>query len=220
MRDVLGRRRSWLPIAVLLLGGCEPIPPSGDIFAPVPVEEPTAPSPEAVDDTPDLAHEVLELSPAAPPLAEAELPPEVASTDETDPLALQAILLGKPLETARPPEPDPVEPVEPAAPTPVEVPATHRVWDPDQPLPEATFGVRVLSTLSHLQPPRAVLGLPDGTETVVQAGTILPDQHVIVMAIGRDVVQLARVVPEGYYARIETTNVHALFPTEWRDPSR
>src|SRR5690606_13949996 len=95
-----------------------------------------------------------------------------AGVAEPDALALQAMLLGKPT----PPPPPVAEPERPATPE-VQV----AVWDPERPLPEATFGVRVLSTLSHLQPPRAVLGLPDGGETVVQAGTILPDQHVIVM---------------------------------------
>src|SRR5690606_14132332 len=113
---------------------------------------------------------------------------------EPDTMALQAMLLGKPLEGAGA-SPEALTlgaPVAPAAPIVQLAPSTDPapVWDPERPLPEATFGVRVLSTLSHLQPPRAVLGLPDGGETVVQAGTILPDQQVIVMAIGLDVVQL------------------------------
>lgn len=220
MHDVLTRRWPFAVLTALLLGACEPIPSSGQPWKPAAVTEEApevAPAPE-----PRAAPEALAV--AEP--ADAELPPaEVVDpfapeapieaappAAEPDALALQAMLLGKPA----PPPPPPVVAPEPAPAAEAPVP----VWDPERPLPEATFGVRVLSTLSHLQPPRAVLGLPDGAETVVQAGTILPEQHVIVMAIGRDVVQLARVVPEGYFARIETQNVTALFPTERGETAR
>lgn len=221
MHDVLTGRWPSLALAALLLGGCEPIPSSGQPWKPVVVTEEAparVPAPASTDPQEParpLGADAVDAdpTPAAPdPFEDPADPPEpAAGVAEPDALALQAMLLGKPT----PPPPPVAEPERPATPE-VQV----AVWDPERPLPEATFGVRVLSTLSHLQPPRAVLGLPDGGETVVQAGTILPDQHVIVMAIGRDVVQLARVVPEGYYARIETQNVTALFPTERGDTAR
>lgn len=222
MHDVMARRWPWVALTALLLGACESIPPSGEppwrvvaVAEEAEAPEPVAPTPAAVTppepEAPDVpGEEPSEVAPVAPEASA----PEAA---EADTLALQAMLLGKPAPATPPPAFPPPSESAPASAAPE---ARAEVWDPESPLPEATFGVRVLSTLSNLQPPRAVLGLPDGSETVVQAGTILPDQQVIVMAIGRDVVQLARVVPQGYYARIETQNVQSLFPTDRGDGSR
>jgi hypothetical protein len=131
-----------------------------------------------------------------------------------------------PVEPAEPvqedgPTPDPdvprmedpsasVEPVgepvaEPVADTPV------YAWDPDT-APPATWGIRLLSTVNTTLPPRAVIGLPDGTEEVVQPGAMLPEQSVIVMAVGKDVIEIAQVVPDGVQARVETRTITSLFP--------
>jgi hypothetical protein len=72
--------------------------------------------------------------------------------------------------------------------------------------------VRVLATLLDIQPPRAILGLPDGAEQVVQPGAMLPEQGLVVLAIGRDAVQLAKVTPQGFYAAVRTETVQALYP--------
>ncbi len=79
-------------------------------------------------------------------------------------------------------------------------------------VPPAGWGVRLVSTVSSAQPPRAILGLPDGSEMVVQPGSFLPEARVFVLAIGHDQVQIAHVIPEGDRARVETEMLSSLYP--------
>jgi len=52
--------------------------------------------------------------------------------------------------------------------------------------------------------------LSDGTEVVVEPGTMLPDAHAVVLAIGRDAIQIAEVHPEGDRTRVATQTLSAL----------
>lgn len=45
---------------------------------------------------------------------------------------------------------------------------------------------------------------------MVQAGALVPEAGVVVLAIGRDVVQVAEIVPNGDHARVETRYVPAM----------
>jgi hypothetical protein len=86
------------------------------------------------------------------------------------------------------------------------------MWDGTGPLEgTGTWGVTLLATLLDVQPPRAVVSLPDGTERVVQPGTFLPEHRLVVLAIGRDAVQLAHIEPMGFKSRIETSTIRSLF---------
>jgi hypothetical protein len=195
---------------VALVGACEPMESSGAPLQPVAVQPvaPTGPAP-----SPPAA-------PGAGPQGgfdfEADARTDEAGSGDVDPVALQAKLLGVPpdqiarLAPATPPAPA-------AAPAPVPAPAPvtgppQLVWDPNQPLPDTSFGVRVLATLLDMQPPRAVLGLPDGSERVVQPGTFLEPERLVVLAVGRDAVQVAKVTPQGFYAKVETQTIRALYP--------
>ena len=120
-----------------------------------------------------------------------------AEEGDVDPIRLQARLLGVSTDAL----PAPGAPPPPVAPPP----------DPP-PVSFGTFGVRVISTLTEVQPPRAVLGLASGKEVVVQPGTMLPDDHIVVLAIGRTGVQIATILPEGFASRVETTTLPALYP--------
>lgn len=197
-----------LAAALLLassLGGCETIPSSGDPLAPVKVSAPT-PAKPAPTPAPDAAEPADGFDFAGEDRTESE-----ASSEELDPVALQARLLGVEVaeRPAPPPAPGPLPVVQaPPAPAPI------GEWDPAQPLPDGSFSVRLLATLHDVHPPRAIIGMPDGTERVVQPGVILEAERLIVMAVGRDVIQLARVVPQGFYARVETQDVRALFPAQ------
>ena len=89
---------------------------------------------------------------------------------------------------------------------------------PSGPIPPAVglasqpaWGVRLLSTLPHAQPPRAALGLPDGSEVVVAPGSMLPEAGIIVVAVGANNAQLAKVTPEGDHAEIETVTLQAQY---------
>ena len=96
---------------------------------------------------------------------------------------------------------------------PVSQPAPLAVWDPTSAVPP-NWGIRLVSTLVDTQPPRAVLGLADGQEIVVKPGSFLPEQRLVVMAVGRNAVQVSRVIPDGYQARIETRTLSSLFPSQ------
>ena len=76
----------------------------------------------------------------------------------------------------------------------------------------AQFPVRLLSTLPNAQPPRAVLGLPDGTEVVVSPGTVLGNEGLVVMSVMPGRVQLAQVRPAGDHAVIESVELSAQYP--------
>lgn len=190
--------RIWL--LSVFTSGCVAVEPSGQPFRPVVIE---AEEPEA--------EAIAETEPPPPAPADVAEPPDGYDFDgeareaPTDP-ALSSIagpLAAEPeVETGGPGERE-AEP-EPVAPVPV--------WDPSKPLADVSFGVRVVATLLDLQPPRAVLGLPDGSEEVVRPGTMLPEHGLVVLAIGRDAVQLARITPEGFHASVQTDTIRALYP--------
>jgi hypothetical protein len=74
------------------------------------------------------------------------------------------------------------------------------------------FPVRLLSTLPQAQPPRAVLGLPDGKEVVVSPGSVLGTEGLVVMAVMAGRVQLAVVTPAGDHAVIQSLELSAQYP--------
>jgi len=173
----------------LALAGCESMAPSGNPFTPVEV---TAPAPAA------------ELAPVTDPRFDTEefqLSSEelhagavAARKDEAPPAAV-------PEATAEPAaEPKPSQPSEGATPT---TPA------PTAPMASG-WPVRLVRTLPDTQPPRAILGLPDGTEIVVRPGSMVPDQGLVVIAVGREQVELARVTAMGDYASVSSLTLSSL----------
>lgn len=79
-------------------------------------------------------------------------------------------------------------------------------------LPSApVWGVRLLQTLPGAHPPRAALGLPDGSEVIVAPGSMLPDPGIVVVAVGPNMAQLAMVTAEGDHAEIETVTLSAQY---------
>ena len=76
---------------------------------------------------------------------------------------------------------------------------------------QAAWGVRLLQTMPNAQPPRAALGLPDGTEIVVSPGSMLPQAGIIVISVSADKAQLAKVEPQGDHANIETMTLFAQY---------
>lgn len=216
-------RRRWTLGSLLLFTGCVQVEPRGGLFEPVPgsdvkpaslgsgtgggAEAPADPAPadggfdfEAdgrdSEDTPSEDDEEADLGRLAAGLGvdgdlSVSTPPEV---------------------TAPPPAAMPQQP----AVNPLR-PPTVQVWTPDTPL-DGSFGVRLVSTVNDGVPPRAILGLPDGQEVVVKPGTMLPEQGVVVLAVGRDVVQVAEVVPSGDHARVQTQLLSSLYPGRAAEP--
>ena len=195
---------------VLLVGlaACVPMENPGDPFQPVMVA--------AAKVVPARAS----AAPATGPQgdfdfdAEDRPEPELSGLDsemsDDELLALQARAIGlHPSDLTKPaPVPAPTPTAMPANPAPIVVPE----WDPAQPLPAGSWGVRLLATLHDVQPPRAVLGLPGGEEIVVQPGSFIEAQHLVVIAVGRDIIQLSKVTPQGFYAKVETQTIQSLFP--------
>lgn len=85
-------------------------------------------------------------------------------------------------------------------------------------VPVATLGgnsgwpVRLVGTMSDAQPPRAVLGFATGEEVVVTPGMLLPSHQIVVMSIGASQVQLAKIVPMGDRASIQSISLQAAYP--------
>lgn len=180
--------------------GCAPVAPSSNLLASAPSR--TAASPEGPQGSFDFEGE--------------DRPPEDDEpAGEDDPIRLQARLLGVSTASLSAPAPAPAGDIPPPAPIPTAAPAPTADAPPAM---AGTFGVRVISTLTEVQPPRAVLGLPSGKEVVVQPGTMLPDDRIVVLAIGRTGVQIATVTPEGFASRVETTTIPALYPVEATKP--
>ena len=77
------------------------------------------------------------------------------------------------------------------------------------PAAAGAWPLRLVATVPGAQPPRAILGMPGGTEVVVTPGTMLPDAGVVVMAIGSDSIELAEVRPAGDHAVVSGRTLQA-----------
>lgn len=173
-----------------LVAACEPVEPRGGSMPPR--EPPPKPDPVEVVEVsaPPAAAAPAEAEPAAP-AEPAAAPPATPPAEEMTDEELLAAAMGLPLPPKKEEAPLPVAGGPAAAP-----------WTPSAPSP--TWGVRVVSIVADAQPPRAILGLGDGREIVVEPGTFVPEERVIVMAIGAEAVQIAHVEPAGDRSRIET----------------
>lgn len=202
--------------------GCTEIPPSGRPFEPVRAVRGPGAQPEPFVGRPHPAPSAdrsvtpsdpgafdFEAEDRAPPFVGGAHPdPSTAATD-ADPIALQEKLLGLPPgSVARAPYGVPWTDRDDRGPGPPPAP----MFDPNVPLPDISFGVRVLGVVTDLAPPRAMLALPDGREIVVTPGAMVPDQGLVVLAIGRNAVQIAHVTPNGFLARVTTETVAVLAP--------
>jgi hypothetical protein len=70
--------------------------------------------------------------------------------------------------------------------------------------------LRVVKTESELNPPRAILGLPNGKEVVIRPGMQLVDEGLVVMSIGKRGVVLAKITANGDHAQIESITLTSL----------
>lgn len=209
----------WLCLS--LLAGCVPMEPSGKPFAPV-VERTAVPqAPRARPDAPD-APEAPRSAPSVPSSGSFDFEAEDRTLEtpgtggSADPNALQARLLGLPPDAVRASGAGEAQ----GAIQSLEIaPAPAPIWDPTVPLPQISFGIRVLAVVLDVQPPRAMIALPGGEEIVVQPGSMLPAAGLVVLAIGRDAVQVAKITPSGYYATVQTETVQSMYRASAREGS-
>ena len=186
----------------------------------------TTPSSDLLSATPASPVSASYVAGAAGPAAAnpAGLSPEFAeavavATDE-DPFGKAAAAAEAAQAAAAPPPAEAAAAAPAIEATPVEAPpapppeAPPAVGLPTQP----AWAVRLLMTLPQAQPPRAALGLPSGEERVVSPGSMLPELGLIVIAVGADSVQLARVTPAGDHAVVEPLTLTAQYPIQQKTP--
>ena len=198
----MNRSIAWV---FLVAAACEPMPTSGELFTPVATkaaaggEEASDPPAEDESATPEgfdfeAADRVGEASDRQPPLTESEMLSGLGLQHPSDAVAAVAE-----------PQLGGVELPESA------LGAAGGLWGTEGAVTSG-WGLRLVSTVVDAQPPRAILGLPDGTEAVVKPGTLLPEIGIVVLAVGRDSVQVAEVIPDGDHARVQTRTLSSLFP--------
>ena len=182
------------------LAACEQVAPSGNPLKPVQVQAVSS-DVEAVG------------VPAATPPEEEEV--FTISSEE-----LQAIAEGT--DPAAPVEGTEDPPAEGAAlaDPPVAASAAGQEQSPP-PQPKASQGwpkqvadawpVRLVTTVPNASPPRAILGLPDGREVVVNPGSMVPDMGLVVVAISPNSAELAKILPAGDHATIESITLTAQY---------
>lgn len=211
-------------LPALLLLACEPADPSWNLLAPVAGTFPSAPAPGP------QGPPVQEPEGAVPP-AEELTPEEFGDPGFDNPFGPYADLGGEgeaapALDDAlEPPDvADPSYDVEPvvvadapvaAAPAPVTTAAPEPAPVTGAPLrspaSQATWGLRLVATVPGAVPPRGVLGLPDGRELVVQAGSLLPEVGVVVLAVGNGTLDLVEVTPAGDHATVTPRTLTAQY---------
>lgn len=187
----------WLLVS--MFAGCEQIAPSGNPLEPVVAET----SLEPVPTDPDLSAETAE-----------ETEEDVFSISSEELLAIangdDPSAAPEPVAVPPPEEPPAVE-EEPPPPPAIEQPAPPAqpsAWS--EALGKA-WPVRLVTTVPNASPPRAILGLPDGREVVVNPGSMVPDMGLVVVAIAPNSAEVARIAPAGDHATIETMTLRAQY---------
>ena len=90
-------------------------------------------------------------------------------------------------------------------------PALENLPDPVGMPVEPGWAVRLVATVPHAHPPRAVIGLPSGIEVVVSPGSMVPEAGLLVVAVGAGFVDLVQVTPDGDHARVEQRTLRAQY---------
>jgi hypothetical protein len=191
--------------ALMLAVACAEMAPAASPFRPVAVA--AAPASASAEDA------WFDTAPAVTVSSEEFAVAATAAAPGTASAAAAGALTGTGAPPAAPPAAAPGVAAAPVAPPAALVaPAAPAV----PPAPALATGlsqwpVRLVRTLPDTQPPRAILGLPSGQELVVSPGSMVPDHGLVVMAVGRDSVQLAKVDAKGDSAAVSMVTLAALY---------
>ena len=192
----------WLFASVLV--GCEQVAPDGDPLKPVIVDvsEPKEASAE-MEEAESEEDEVFSIS-----SEELAAIADGASVEEKPTKVVETAVPQKDAPVAEtvqsPPTVEPVAPVAPAAPAA----PMNNGWGE---VIGKAWPVRLVTTVPNATPPRAILGLPDGREVVVNPGSMVPDMGLVVVAIAPNSAEVARIAPAGDHATIETMTLRAQY---------
>ena len=209
----MARGHKWTTLlAGLLASGawaCERMEPSGDILAPVKVAasaggEAAAPAIEELD--PDFAvaepvrisSEELRGSASAHADDAHETAEAGAHGEDTE----DGLAVAEDEAAVEETEAVATAPAAALAPAPVPTPTASAFG--------AQWPVRLVSTTPTAQPPMAILGFANGETVAVSPGTMVPAHNLVVMAIGQNTVEVARIAPNGDHAVVAQTTLTAL----------
>jgi hypothetical protein len=197
-------RLAWVAI---LLTGCEAMESADSPFRPVKAEISSSAA-ETVDSEPFWDDgETLLIS--SEDMAIGALP---VDTSETVPLVSTESAAAEPAGAVDPSGPAPGLSVVAVAGAPLDVGVPAVAASVNIAAPAASgWPVRLVRTLPDTQPPRAILGLPDGTEIVVSPGSMVPAHGLVVVAIGRQSAQLARVTALGDHASVDSVTLTSMY---------
>jgi len=188
----------------LIASACESTEPRGGLFEP-------APGSAATEVPPPPGWQFPATEPVTIRSEELAQAPGAAAGNPAEPAAPTAAAAPAPAAPAAPGPagaPDLAAPAPPAPPAAPPAEGAPTPWAPD-PAVAGTWPVRLVATVPDAQPPRAILRLADGREVVVTPGTLLPDPHIVVMAVGTRTVDLAEVRAAGDHADVATRTLHA-----------
>lgn len=183
-------------LAAVSLSACESMQPSGDPLAAVPVMA-------AVEGTSSIPNG------GADPRFQDDLF-EAGSEDlQTTPKGEAGggkaeVQVGAAVKPAAEPTPAPSQ--EAATQTPSAVASTAVA-----PGGTMAWPVRLVRTHLDEQPPSAVLALPDGRRIVVSPGDMVPERGLVVMAIGKERIQLAAISSRGDHATVVPMELSAQY---------
>jgi len=181
-----------------MLLGCEQIEPVGDPLKPVNVDVPASVDDELdavvdIDSDDDETFSISSEELAAIAQDGSDVEDNSAVSEPEQQPAEQAI-------TPPPPPPPVTAPAPRASPSNAWSQAVGKAWP-----------VRLVTTIPNASPPRAILGLPNGEEVVVNPGSMVPDLGLVVVAISPGSAELAKIAPAGDHATIESVTLRAQY---------
>lgn len=216
------RRATWATLGLLGLSGCETVESSGTPFQPVAAPSAAGSLASAALGETEMEEPKFRMSsdgtttrvvsgPAdlvaqqkAKDAAAAEGAADAAKSSEPSALdGLASAALAAPAEPRVTSSPSPT-----GSALPPPMMTAPPVADPTQ---VGGWSVRLVKTIPDAQPPRAVLGLPNGKEIVVTPGTMVPEEGLVVVAVGPNRVWLSQVKPQGDHASITSFTLDAMY---------
>ena len=224
MRTLLPHSLAWMALGA----GCEQVEPSKSPFMPVTAE--VTASGDAHAPTPGFSNEAplkrsfdgesmhVESGPADVVAAAKEAEDKATDGGAIKAEGSMASLLSAALEPGDAADRPAEAPQEPSYSTgaavtgsvvPPSMTTSPPVADPTQ--VGGGWPVRLVKTVRDAQPPRAILGLPSGKEIVVTPGSMIPEEGLVVVAIGPDKVQLSQVKPQGDHASITSFTLQSMY---------
>ena len=189
--------------AATVLVACEPMAPSGDPLAAVPVQAAAT----GGEVTPERDARFPDEGPVELSSEDLQKKPTTAGGGTASTTKVGAAAAPASASVAKPAAPAASEPA------PQAQPVAQASAQAAAATATATAGWPIRLVRTHLdeQPPSAILALPDGRRIVVPPGDMVPERGLVVMAIGRERVQLAAINSNGDHATVVPMELSAQY---------